>query len=221
MSDAGAPKVQFLFDFGSPNAYLAARVIPDIERRTAIKFEYVPALLGGIYKLTGNSSPGDYLKGIRNKPDYMALETERFIRRHGITTFRRNPFFPVNTLQLMRGAVAAEAEGVFWPYFQAVYHHMWEEPKKMDDPGVMREALISSGIDADKIVARSQDAAVKNRLMALTQDAVDRGAFGSPTFFVNDEMFFGKDQLRDVEEEILAQQRAVETSGLPKSRRAS
>ena len=221
MSDAGAPKVQFQFDFGSPNAYLAARVIPDIERRTGTKFDYVPVLLGGIYKLTGNSSPADYLKGIRNKPDYMALETERFIRRHGITTFRRNPFFPVNTLQLMRGAVAAEAEGVFWPYFQAVYHHMWEEPKKMDDPGVMREALISSGIDADKIVARSQDPAVKNRLMALTQDAVDRGAFGSPTFFVNDEMFFGKDQLRDVEEEILAQQRAVETSGLPKSRRAS
>ena len=221
MSDAGAPKVQFQFDFGSPNAYLAARVIPDIERRTETKFDYVPVLLGGIYKLTGNSSPADYLAGIRNKPDFMALETERFIRRHGISTFRRNPFFPVNTLQLMRGVVAAEAEGVFWSYFQAVYHHMWEEPKKMDDPGVMREALTSSGIDADMIVARSQDPAVKNRLMALTQDAVDRGAFGSPTFFVNDEMFFGKDQLRDVEEEILAQRRAMETSGLPKSRRAS
>jgi len=221
MSGAGAPKVQFQFDFGSPNAYLAARVIPDIERRTGTKFDYVPVLLGGIYKLTGNSSPADYLAGIRNKPDFMALETERFIRRHGISTFRRNPFFPVNTLQLMRGVVAAEAEGVFWSYFQAVYHHMWEEPKKMDDPGVMREALTSSGIDADMIVARSQDPAVKNRLMALTQDAVDRGAFGSPTFFVNDEMVFGKDQLRDVEEEILAQRRATETSGLPKSRRAS
>jgi 2-hydroxychromene-2-carboxylate isomerase len=145
MSDAGALKVQFLFDFGSPNAYLAARVIPDIERRTATKFDYVPVLVGGIYKLTGNSSPADYLKGIRNKSEYMSLETERFIRRHGISTFRRNPFFPVNTLQLMRSAVAAEAEGVFWPYFQAVYHHMWEEPKKMDDLDVMLEALTSSG----------------------------------------------------------------------------
>jgi len=221
MSDAGALKVQFQFDFGSPNAYLAARVIPDIERRTSTKFDYVPVLLGGIYKLTGNSSPADYLKDVRNKPDYMALETERFIRRHGITTFRRNPFFPVNTLQLMRGAVAAEAEGVFWPYFQAVYRHMWEEPKKMDDPAVMREVLTSSGIDADRIIARSQDPAVKNRLMALTQEAVDRGAFGSPTFFVNDEMFFGKDQLRDVEQEILAQQRTMENSGPSKSRRAS
>ena len=219
-NDAGL-KVQFLFDFGSPNAYLAAKVIPDVEKRTGVKFEYVPVLLGGIYKLTGNSSPADYLKGIRNKREQMERETERFIRRHGITTFRKNPFFPVNTLQLMRGAVAAEAEGLFWPYFHAVYHHMWEEPKKMDDPGVMRDALTSSGIDADRIIARSQDPAVKNRLMALTQDAVDRGAFGSPTFFVNDEMFFGKDQLRDVEQEILAQQRAMENCGPPKSRRAS
>jgi 2-hydroxychromene-2-carboxylate isomerase len=221
MSDICAPKVQFQFDFGSPNAYLAACVIPDIERRTSTKFEYVPVLLGGIYKLTGNSSPAEYLKGIRNKGEYMARETERFIRRHGITNFHRNPFFPVNTLQLMRGAVAAEAEGVFWPYFQAVYHHMWEEPKKMDDPAVMREALVSSGIDADRIIARSQDADVKNRLMALTQDAVDRGAFGSPTFFVDDEMFFGKDQLRDVEEEILAQRRATEASVSLSNRRAS
>jgi len=221
MGDAGAPKVQFLFDFGSPNAYLAARVIPDIERRTGTRFDYVPVLLGGIYKLTGNSSPADYLRGIKNKPEYMALETERFVRRHGISTFRRNPFFPVNTLQLMRGAVAAEAEGVFWPYFQAVYHHMWEDPKKMDDLDVMLEALTSSGIDANKIVARSQDPAIKNRLVALTQDAVDRGAFGSPTFFVNDEMFFGKDQLRDVEEEILAQQRVAETPGPSSSRLAS
>ena len=107
MSDASALKVQFQFDFGSPNAYLAARLIPDIERRTGTKFDYVPVLLGGIYKLTGNSSPGDYLKGIRNKGEYMALETERFIRRHGITTFRHNPFFPVNTLRLMRGVVGS------------------------------------------------------------------------------------------------------------------
>lgn len=219
MSDASALKVQFLFDFGSPNAYLAARLIPDIEQRTGTKFDYVPVLLGGIYKLTGNSSPGDYLKGIRNKPEYMALETARFIRRHGITTFKQNPFFPVNTLQLMRGAVAAEAEGMFWPYFEAVFHHMWEEPKKMDDPGVMRAALIASGIDADRIAAKSQDPAVKNRLMALTQEAVDRGAFGSPTFFVNNEMFFGKDQLRDVEEEILAQLLAVKAGSI--GRRAS
>ena len=200
-----ALRVQFLFDFGSPNAYLAAKIIPEVEKRTGASFEYVPVLLGGIYKLTGNSSPADYLKGIRNKREYMEVETERFIRRHGITSFRKNPFFPVNTLQLMRGAVAAQAEGLFWPYFHAVYHHMWEEPKKMDDPEVLMAALASSGIDAARIAAKSQEPAIKARLVQLTEDAVARGAFGSPTFFVNDEMFFGKDQLRDVEEEILAQ----------------
>ena len=109
-------------------------------------------------------------------------------------------------------AVAAQVEGVFQPYFKAVYHHMWEEPKKMDDPAVVREALISSGIDADKIIARSQDPEVKNKLMELTQNAVERGAFGSPTFFVGNEMFFGKDQLRDVEEEIVAQKSGARRS---------
>jgi 2-hydroxychromene-2-carboxylate isomerase len=207
MADHTGLKAQFLFDFGSPNAYLAAKIIPDVEKRTGVRFEYVPALLGGIYKLTGNSSPADYLRGIRNKREYMEVETERFIHRHGITSFRKNPFFPVNSLQLMRGAVAAQEEGVFWTYFQAVYRHMWEEPKKMDDPEVMMAALNASGIDASRIAARAQDPAVKSRLMQLTEDAVTRGAFGSPTFFVNDEMFFGKDQLRDVEEEIFAQTR--------------
>ena len=209
MSD---PKVQFLFDFGSPNAYLADLVIPKIEQRTGVKFEYVPILLGGIFKATNNASPAVTLKDVKNKREYAGIETQRFIRKHGITTFKSNPFFPVNTLQLMRGAVAAQVEGVFQPYFKSVYHHMWEAPKKMDDPAVMREALISSGLDADKIIARSQDPAVKNKLMELTQNAVERGAFGSPTFFVGNEMFFGKDQLRDVEEEIVAQK-----SGKPRS----
>ena len=196
-------KVEFMFDFGSPNAYLAEKVIPEIERRTGVTFEYVPVLLGGIYKLTNNRSPGESLAGIKNKPEFMELETQRFIRRHNITTFHKNPFFPVNTLQLMRGAVAAQFEGVFEPYFRAAYHHMWEAPKKMDDPQVAREAFISSNIDFDRLFARSQQPDVKNRLLELTQDAVDRGAFGSPTFFVGKEMFFGKDQLRDVEEAIV------------------
>jgi 2-hydroxychromene-2-carboxylate isomerase len=147
----------------------------------------------------------------------MGRETERFICRHGIATFRSNPFFPVNTLQLMRGAVAAEAEGLFWPYFHAVYRHMWEEPKKMDDPEVMMAALHASGIDVARIAAKSREPAVKGRLMQLTEDAVARGAFGSPRFFVNDEMFFGKDQLRDVEEEILAQ---VSTDSMRGNKRA-
>ena len=202
-------KVQFLFDFGSPNAYLAELVIPEIERRTGVKFEYVPVLLGGIFKLTNNRSPAETLAGVKNKPQFMELETERFIRRYNIKSFRKNPFFPVNTLQLMRGAVAAQFEGIFEPYFRAAYHHMWEAPKKMDDPRVAREAFASSNIDFDWLSGRSQQLDVKDRLRDLTQDAVDRGAFGSPTFFVGTEMFFGKEQLRDVEEAIVAARATV------------
>jgi 2-hydroxychromene-2-carboxylate isomerase len=199
------PKVEFLFDFGSPNAYLAELVLPGIERRTGVKFEYVPILLGGIFKATGNMSPFDSLRGIKNKPEYQALETQRFIRRHNATKFQQNPFFPVNTLMLMRGAVAAQFEGMFEPYFRAAYHHMWEEPKKMDDLETFRNAFISSGIDIDRLVARAQQDDVKKGLIDRTTDAVNRGAFGSPTFFVGKEMFFGKDQLRDVEESIVEQ----------------
>ena len=198
-------KVEFQFDFGSPNAYLAECALPAIERRTGVKFDYVPVLLGGIYKATGNMSPAESLRGIKNKPEYQALETQRFIRRHDITRFRSNPFFPVNTLMLMRGAVAATFAGVFEPYFRAAYPHMWEEPKKMDDVEVFKSAFKSSGIDIERLMARAQQDDVKKRLLYLTNDAVERGAFGSPTFFVGEEMFFGKDQLRDVEDEIVRQ----------------
>jgi 2-hydroxychromene-2-carboxylate isomerase len=198
-------KVEFQFDFGSPNAYLAELVLPEIEARTGAKFEYVPVLLGGIYKATNNMSPADSLRGIKNKPEYQKLETERFLRRHGITKYTLNPFFPVNTLMLMRGAVAAGFEGVFEPYFRAAYHHMWVEPKKMDDLEIFRAAFESSGIDIDSLIARAQQDDVKQKLIKDTNDAVARGAFGSPTFFVGSEMFFGKDQLRDVEESIVLQ----------------
>ncbi len=198
-------KVEFQFDFGSPNAYLAEFVIPGIEKRTGVKFEYVPVLLGGIYKATGNMSPSESLRGIKNKPEYQALETQRFMRRHNITKFTSNPFFPVNTLMLMRGVVAARYENMFEPYFRAAYHHMWVEPKKMDDLEIFRNAFISSGIDIDRLIARAQQDDVKKKLIEDTTDAVNRGAFGSPTFFVGEEMFFGKDQLRDVEESIIEQ----------------
>jgi 2-hydroxychromene-2-carboxylate isomerase len=156
---ASSLKVEFHFDFGSPNAYLAEIVLPVIEKRTGAKFDYVPVLLGGVYKATNNMSPAESLRGIRNKPEYQALETRRFIARHNITKFRSNPFFPVNTLTLMRGAVAAKFENMFEPYFRAAYHHMWEDPKKMDDPQVFRDAFISSGIDIASAAGRRQEEA--------------------------------------------------------------
>ena len=193
---------QFLFDVGSPNAFLSHEAIPAIEKRTGAKFEYVPILLGGIFKATNNKSPAETLAGIKNKPEFMALETERFVQRFGVKPYTWNPFFPVNTLNLMRAAVAAQMEGVFEKYVDAAFHHMWVEPKKMDDPEVAAKALASSGLDAAKLFARAQDAAVKGKLLENTQSAVERGAFGSPTFFVGKEMFFGKEQLREVEEMI-------------------
>src|SRR5277367_4820983 len=125
------PRVEFHFDFGSPNAYLAHLVIPAVEERTGVKFEYVPVLLGGVFKLTGNRSPAESLAGIKNKPEYERLETRRFIERHRITTFRPNPFFPVNTLVLMRGAVAAQKLGVFERYVDEIFGHMWSRQQKL------------------------------------------------------------------------------------------
>ena len=193
---------QFMFDVGSPNAFLSHEAIPAIEKRTGVKFEYVPILLGGIFKATNNRSPAETLAGIKNKPEFLAIETERFVKRFKVQPYVWNPFFPVNTLNLMRAAVAAQFEGVFEPYVEAAFHHMWREPKKMDDPEVAAKALTSSGLDGAKLLALGQEPDVKAKLIANTQAAVERGAFGSPTFFVGDEMFFGKEQLREVEEMV-------------------
>jgi 2-hydroxychromene-2-carboxylate isomerase len=196
--------VEFHFDFGSPNAYLSHLVIPAIERRTGARFAYVPVLLGGVFKLTNNRSPAESLAGIRNKPEYQRLETARFVKRHGITRFAPNPFFPVNTLVLMRGAIAAQRLGVFVQYVDEIYCHMWAEPKQMDDPDVLRAALLESRLDAENILALVQTRDVKDELLANTQRSVERGTFGSPTFFVGEEIYFGKDSLRDVEAAIVA-----------------
>ncbi len=199
------PRVEFHFDFGSPNAYLSHLVLPGIAARTGVAIEYVPVLLGGVFKATNNVSPAVSLQGIANKPAYQELETRRFLARHGITRYARNPFFPVNTLLIMRGAVFAQAAGFLDRYVDEVYRHMWAEPKKMDEPDVVHAALTASGLPADAILAGTQQPEVKQRLVANTEAAVARGVFGSPSFFVGDELFFGKDRLREVEEEILHQ----------------
>jgi len=197
--------VEFHFDFGSPNAYLAHLVIPDTERLTGAKFEYVPVLLGGVFKATGNASPAVTLQGIKNKGEYGGIETRRFLKKHAITNYQRNPHFPVNTLQIMRGAVYAKRAGFFEKYVDEVYRHMWAEPKKMDDPEVIRAALEESGLPAAEILEGINDPEVKQELIRNTENSVERGTFGSPTFYVGDEIFFGKDKLRDVVEEIEAQ----------------
>lgn len=201
-------KVEFLFDFGSPNAYLCHRVIPEIEARTGATFDYVPVLLGGIFKATGNQSPATAFGHIRNKPDYDDLEMKRFVAHHGLAEFRMNPFFPVNTLVLMRGAVAAQRIGVFDRYVDAMFDYMWADCRKMDDPAVLMAALAEAGLPARELGELAQDAGVKQQLIDNTTQAVERGAFGSPTFFVDGEIYFGKDRLREVEEAILEAQGA-------------
>lgn len=193
----------FYFDFASPNAYLAHRVLPEIEQRTGEHFDYIPVLLGGLFKLTGNKAPMIAFADIPNKLAYERREMARFIDKHRLTAFRMNPHFPVNTLALMRGAVAAQMEDVFEPYVEAMFHFMWEEPRKLDDVSVFAKTLQDAGLPADLLQARLQDQEVKDRLIANTQAAYEHGAFGIPSFVVGTELYFGKDRLRDVEDEIL------------------
>ena len=196
-------QVQFLFDFGSPNAYLCHKVIPQIEARTGAGFAYVPILLGGLFKLANNRSPAEAFAEIPNKRAYDQLELKRFVTRHELANFRLNPFFPVNTLQIMRGAVAADKLGCFKSYVDTVFACMWEREMNMADPQVILHELNAASLDAQAIFAATQDPDVKARLLSNTESAHAKGAFGSPTFFVGNEMYFGKDRLRDVEDEIV------------------
>jgi 2-hydroxychromene-2-carboxylate isomerase len=199
------PAVEFHFDFGSSNSYCAHRVIPEIEARTGATFTYVPVLLGGVFKLTNNRSPMEQFAEVKNKMEYQRKEMARFMAKHHLTRFVMNPYFPVNTVQIMRGALVAEEEGQLARYVEAVFFHMWEAPKKMDEPQVIEVALDESGLDGAHILGRMAEQPIKDKLLRNTEASVARGNFGSPTFFVGDEMFFGKDRLRDVEEEIAAQ----------------
>ena len=192
-------QIEFHFDFGSPNAYLSHLVIPQLEQRTGVSIKYLPVLLGGVFKATNNVSPAVSMQGIKNKGEYAQIETQRFVSRHNITAYNRNPFFPVNTLQIMRGAVYADQNGFLDTYVNEIYHHMWSDPKKMDDPQVMADALTSSGLPTEDILAGIQDADIKKGLLTNTERSVAMGTFGSPTFFVDSEIFFGKDKLDEFE----------------------
>ncbi len=193
------PTLEFLFDFGSPNAYLAHKVLPGIAERTGATIDYLPVLLGGVFKATGNRSPMEAFAGIPAKLAYEGRERDRFVVRHGLSRFAANPHFPVNTLAIMRGSVAARRLGVFAAYVEAVFAAMWEQGRKMDDPAVVGEVLTAAGMPAAELMALSQDSAVKAELVDSTNAAVARGVFGSPSFFVGDELWFGKDRLDEVE----------------------
>jgi len=189
-------RIEFIFDFGSPNAYLAYQVMPGLLARTGARLSITPCLLGGIFKATGNQAPFVAFGGIKGKLEYEMLEMRRFIARHGLDRFRMNPHFPVNTLQLMRGLIAS---GDSPAYIDVILRGLWEEGLNMGDPEVVAGLLTDAGFDAASLFHDAQTDVVKQQLAANTQAAVDRGAFGIPTFFVGDEMFFGKDRLADLE----------------------
>lgn len=200
--------IDFYFDFGSPNAYLCLRALPSIEARIGRVFAIRPVLLGGVFKATNNRSPVEAFAGIPAKLAYDRLEMERFIQRHGITGFRFNPFFPINTLTLMRGAHAARKLGVFDAYVEAVVAAMWERQLDMGQVDVFAGVLDEAGLPTADIARELQSPDVKQALIDATQELVDRGGFGIPTFFVGDAMYFGKDRLREVEEAFVARQDA-------------
>ena len=196
-------KVNFIFDFASPNAYFCHRVIPEIEKRTGATFNYVPCLLGGIFKITNNQAPMMAFNGITNKLEYQNIEIQRFIKKHNLADFTMNSFFPVMTLQLQRGAIAAMSLNVFDEYLEAIFKGMWEKGLNLADQEVLINLLTAeTQIDISDLVEKMQTQEIKDQLIQNTSNAVERGAFGIPTFFADDEIFFGKDSLGDLEEFI-------------------
>ena len=191
--------LDFIFDFGSPNAYLVHKVLPEFKLVNNIHINYMPCLLGGIFKQTNNRSPMEAFTNILGKSDYENLEMKRFIEKHKINNYNPNPFFPVNTLTLMRGAIVAHRENWLDKYIEAGFHHMWENPKNMGDPEVYKNAMLSSGFNSSDLLNKIQTNEVKEQLITNTRRAVEKGVFGVPTFFLEDQMFFGKERLMQIE----------------------
>jgi 2-hydroxychromene-2-carboxylate isomerase len=191
--------IDFIFDFASLNAYLAQRALPALVERTGATVNLIPCLLGGIFKATGNQAPFSAFAGIKGKLDYEMLEIRRFVQAHGITAFQMNPHFPVSSLLAMRGLCACAPGEEFDRYVEAVLAGFWERGLPMGDPSVLAQVLTEAGLDAERLLTLAQTDAVKAKLADNTAAAVERGAFGAPTFFVGDEMFFGKERLGQIE----------------------
>ena len=194
--------IDFIFDFGSPNAYFSHKVLPKLAAEKGASINYIPCLLGGIFKLANNQAPMVTFANVKGKVACDMLEIKRFIEKHGLTKFQMNPHFPVNTLLLVRGAIAADKDGRLGDYIEVGLKAMWEDGLNMSDPEVFAKVFTDGGFDGAKLLAATQDQSVKDQLMANTSEAVERGAFGIPTFYVGDEMFFGKDRIEQVIDEL-------------------
>ena len=193
-----AKNLEFLFDFGGPNSYLAHKSLPEICARAGAELVYVPILLGGLFKLTNNQAPMMRYAETPAKRNYEMLEFDRFVKAHALP-FKMNPRFPINSLYLMRGAVAAQQLACFALYVDTVMAAMWEDGRDMGEAKIVRQVLDSAGLNSAALLALADDPDVKAELMANTEAAAKRGAFGVPTFFVGEEMFWGKERLGQVE----------------------
>ena len=195
-------KVDFIFDVASPNMYFCHKLIPDFKARTGVEFEYIPCLLGGIMKLSGNQPPFVAFAEIPNKNKYQLIEIERFIKQHQLNEFKFNSNFPMNTVQIQRGALAARELDIFDEYLEIILEAMWEKNLNLADIDIFQSTLSENNINPESImeIITSQDC--KDKLIANTTDAVNRGAFGVPTFFFENQIFFGKDHLHQLEEYI-------------------
>jgi 2-hydroxychromene-2-carboxylate isomerase len=185
-------RIEFFFDYGSPYSFLANGVVPALAQRHGAELEYRPMLLGGVFKATGNQSP--MMETVEAKRNYGGGALRRTSALHGVP-ISGNPHFPINTIGIMRLAVAAQREGVFDAYHEAIYPSFWQRGLDLGDPEVQADVMRGVGLDAEKLLARASDDDVKAELRATTEEAVSRGAFGAPTFFVGDERFFGVDHL--------------------------
>lgn len=201
MNAMNAPKLEVFFDVGSPTSYLAWTQLPRIAAETGAAILWRPMLLGGVFKATGNASP----VLVPAKGRWMTDDIQRFATRYGVP-FRFNPHFPINTLTLMRGATAMQMRSPadFARYLDVIERAMWEIPKNLGDPDVLATALADAGFDPAAFAMLVADPEVKAKLIATTDEAVARGVFGAPTFFVGDAMHFGQDRLDFVQEALLA-----------------
>ena len=191
-------KIDFYFDFASPNGYLSLQALKKYQDEIGFDINYIPVLLGGIFKLTNNQPPMIAFGEVKGKLEYENLEMKRFIEFHSLNNFKMNPHFPVITLKLMRGALAAEQEGFLEEYITKMSVEMWENEKKMDDLEVIQTAFNDAGFDSEKLLNLMENQEIKDKLIANSSAASERGVFGIPTFFVDDEMYFGKNTIEEI-----------------------
>lgn len=191
--------VDFYFDFGSPAAYLAWTQLPKIRAETGAQLSWKPMLLGGVFQATGNRAP----MMVPLKGSYLFVDLARFARRYDVP-LQFNPNFPINTLTLMRAAVGLQMRGDarLEDYCGAMFRAIWVDAQNMNDPAVVAAVLTSAGFEPQALLALSSEPAVKDKLKAVTEAAVQRGVFGAPTFFVADQMFWGQDRLDFVREAL-------------------